>query len=336
MSQWARLLWLLPLVGAIHVSAETIRVDDRDPRIHWSPDTFLAPSGYGLNSSRLENGTATVVPVNYADFNRIQMEMNFTAPATGAGLSLFFALPPTVSSSGVDIYLDKVKLDDFSSAQANGEVYNVLGYESSFLLGGNHTVGMIVTGGMMFFDYALIRDGNVNSSSSMAGTPAPTSPTSSHPSNPRRKTVPVGAIVGDSIGGIVLVISSLVGLLRLRRARRRAGLTTTTMVQSPSTAPPSQAVLHGSDPLPAQRIQLLEEELSQLRGGREASTAALSDPTSVAVGRSLSTMKREQIRAVQEHQLGHFAHDALVHTDSGLRLTAGRLVDELPPTYAAN
>ncbi|KAJ6583256.1 hypothetical protein B0H10DRAFT_1962253 [Mycena sp. CBHHK59/15] len=36
---------------------------------------------------------------------------------------------------------------------------------------------------------------------------------------------------------------------------------------------------------------------------------------------------------VSAHRDRYSAVDALVHTDSGLRLTAGRVADEVPPTY---
>ncbi|KAJ7133925.1 hypothetical protein C8R43DRAFT_1133163 [Mycena crocata] len=89
------------------------------------------------------------------------------------------------------------------------------------------------------------------------------------------------------------------------------------------------------DPVAAQRIQLLAEQVRRLTEHAEANSAVGSDAASVAMGRSLSTMKREQNRPVQQGQRGPFAADALIHTDSDLRLTAGRVVDELPPTYVA-
>jgi hypothetical protein len=82
----------------------------------------------------------------------------------------------------------------------------------------------------------------------------------------------------------------------------------------------------------AEQLRALEVQLPKQHA--EGSTAR--SETNVSVGRSLSTMKREQTRVVQ-NQAGYSSGvvDSLVHGDSGLRLTAGRMVDELPPTYVA-
>jgi hypothetical protein len=59
---------------------------------------------------------------------------------------------------------------------------------------------------------------------------------------------------------------------------------------------------------------------------------------SASRARSLSMMKRDQIRALQDDErgVGVGVSDTLVHTDSGLRLTAGRVVDEVPPSYVVD
>ncbi|KAJ7509230.1 hypothetical protein B0H11DRAFT_2216927 [Mycena galericulata] len=70
--------------------------------------------------------------------------------------------------------------------------------------------------------------------------------------------------------------------------------------------------------------------------GMERSSAA------VPVRRSVSSMKRDQTRALLEDQDFYEGRDSLVDTDSGIRLFAGRTravgvvdVEELPPTYMA-
>ncbi|KAJ7662724.1 hypothetical protein DFH06DRAFT_1396873 [Mycena polygramma] len=95
--------------------------------------------------------------------------------------------------------------------------------------------------------------------------------------------------------------------------------------------------LRQQSPPRTDEVTALREELQLLRQqvqGGNSSTAVETENDSL--GRSLSTMKREQTRALQEHGRGGDVTDMLVHTDSGLRLTAGRAVDELPPTYAAD
>ncbi|KAJ6498389.1 hypothetical protein C8R47DRAFT_1212086 [Mycena vitilis] len=90
----------------------------------------------------------------------------------------------------------------------------------------------------------------------------------------------------------------------------------------------------GSDAL-AVKLLALEAEVKQLKGERGEGSSSASNTEVASLTRSLSTMKRDQSRAVQDHQEGYTGADALMHTDSGLRLTADRTVPELPPTYAA-
>ncbi|KAJ7620912.1 hypothetical protein DFH06DRAFT_1305929 [Mycena polygramma] len=83
----------------------------------------------------------------------------------------------------------------------------------------------------------------------------------------------------------------------------------------------------------AEQVRLLKHELRELRQRVDGGSTTSSETASL--GRSLSTMKREQTQALQQHGRGSHVTDALVHTDSGLRLTAGR-AEELPPTYVAD
>ncbi|KAJ6522218.1 hypothetical protein DFH09DRAFT_1330697 [Mycena vulgaris] len=76
-------------------------------------------------------------------------------------------------------------------------------------------------------------------------------------------------------------------------------------------------------------------EDAQAPASSEETSAAGSETASFA-GCSLSKMKREQVRVVRETQAGYETADAFVHTDGGLQLTAGRVVDDLPPTYVAD
>ncbi|KAJ7662716.1 hypothetical protein DFH06DRAFT_1190672 [Mycena polygramma] len=85
-----------------------------------------------------------------------------------------------------------------------------------------------------------------------------------------------------------------------------------------------------------EEVRALREELQQLKQQMQGGINAAAGSDNTSLSRSLSTMKREQTQALQQHGLGSHVTDALVHTDSGLRLTAGRAVDELPPTYVAD
>ncbi|KAJ6473404.1 hypothetical protein C8R47DRAFT_1295073 [Mycena vitilis] len=96
-----------------------------------------------------------------------------------------------------------------------------------------------------------------------------------------------------------------------------------------------------SDPMPSvaaqDEVRILREQLEQSKQRVDGGSATAMGQKNASLGRSLSTMKREQTRVLQP-QLGpgNYVTDTLFHTDSGLRLTAGRAVDELPPSYVAD
>ncbi|KAJ7187399.1 hypothetical protein C8R46DRAFT_1059648 [Mycena filopes] len=164
---------------------------------------------------------------------------------------------------------------------------------------------------------------------------------------------PVGAIVGGVVGGIALILALAGGCMLSRQAKRGGGQTPQMMEESAPrqndpllTRSPSVPVIAVTntgpawqDPMAAERLRLLEEEVHQMRQSRAGSSNARSSVTDsdASLGRSLSTMKREQTRALAVHgEGGESVRDTLLHTDSGLRLSAGRMVDELPPTYIAD
>ncbi|KAJ7764028.1 hypothetical protein DFH07DRAFT_956300 [Mycena maculata] len=165
----------------------------------------------------------------------------------------------------------------------------------------------------------------------------------------------VGAIVGGVIGGIAVVVIITLCLWHFYFHRREtaeeqdvaawnAGLPKTCWharrqhrevsldLEEMTPAAPTEAAMEElshpdtsqpsyfpttSDPVPiglAQKLRTLKEEFNQFRQNTEGSSTAISEITSVTHG--------------------YGGADALVHTNSGLRLTAGqRVVDELPPTY---
>ncbi|KAJ7847666.1 hypothetical protein B0H13DRAFT_2362367 [Mycena leptocephala] len=93
-----------------------------------------------------------------------------------------------------------------------------------------------------------------------------------------------------------------------------------------------------------EKVQRLEG-ITNGKGSDIVSLVSTSMEGSCAVGsenasraRSFSMMKRDQMRALHDHErgVGVGVSDTLVHTDSGLRLTAGRVVDEVPPSYVAD
>ncbi|KAJ7261023.1 hypothetical protein C8J57DRAFT_1232584 [Mycena rebaudengoi] len=104
---------------------------------------------------------------------------------------------------------------------------------------------------------------------------------------------------------------------------------------------PDPAVLTLDPAALAEQMRLLNAKVERLEVERieEASTSgSTTSPGGSSLGRSLSTMKSEQTRMLRSHNgYDDGATDSLSHTDSGLRLTAGRIADEAPPpTYQAD
>ncbi|KAJ7662714.1 hypothetical protein DFH06DRAFT_357154 [Mycena polygramma] len=86
----------------------------------------------------------------------------------------------------------------------------------------------------------------------------------------------------------------------------------------------------------AEQMRLLKEEVQQLRQQVRGNSSTPADSSTPPLGRSLSTMKREQTRALQQQGRGSTdVTDTLMYTESGVRLTAGRAEDDLPPSYVA-
>ncbi|KAJ7156518.1 hypothetical protein C8R43DRAFT_1183883 [Mycena crocata] len=367
-----KVLWLVLLIAARGISAvlTNYTVDDADPRIQWFGGDCLSCSGctgfvaqkLGFDPQQLHNGTVSWYEPGgpgsgCADGGRA-LEFNFT----GSALYVFFAERDVLPNSlqGLSFRVDGFRIPptDFPS-NSTGTVYNELGYHNTAMPDGNHSLTIVVgESDQMFLDYLIVSfdDGtpapgpsNTLSSSSTqpSGPSISTSQTSSFPSTPAsggtQKGVPVGAIVGGVIGGIAIILAFVIGLIWSRRGKG------TQPGSIEKALPPALNSQHGATPeentfsadeIPtaATRLEILKEEVRRLEEQAGGSSTAGSDTmstASVSVGRSLSTMKRHQTRALQNHQYG-YARDSLVHTDSGLRLSAATDVDELPPTYLAD
>ncbi|KAJ7662774.1 hypothetical protein DFH06DRAFT_1396954 [Mycena polygramma] len=84
----------------------------------------------------------------------------------------------------------------------------------------------------------------------------------------------------------------------------------------------------------AEQVRLLTDELLRVRERGDASSTAASETASM--GRSISTMKREQTQALQQHRRASNVPDSTVRTDRGVRLTVGRAEEDMPPNYVAD
>ncbi|KAJ6628078.1 hypothetical protein B0H10DRAFT_1991486 [Mycena sp. CBHHK59/15] len=191
-----------------------------------------------------------------------------------------------------------------------------------------------------------------SSTSSISTALAKSSDAPASPASISKKKPPVVAIAGGTVGGVAAVLAFLSTLLLCRSSRYRHAKNSPSIEEAPlpplggavmpiETAEQPQAnnfvVAPDQDAAAlADQVHMLKEQVQRLEAERAEGCTSSAGSDTASVSRSLSTMKREQRRVVRDHQDGYTVADSLVHTDSGLRLTAGRVIDELPPTYAAD
>ncbi|KAJ7101238.1 hypothetical protein B0H15DRAFT_406992 [Mycena belliarum] len=283
--------------------------------------------------------------------------MNFT----GTAIYVFFALPSHGSPQACGFRLDAENLGLFRFTSPSTQ-YNVLGYSNTSIPDGPHRFFIDVsTDQVVGFDYAVYTSNDpappaISSTSSLvtSTSSSPTAASSTAASTVSSKhSPPVAAIAGGAVGGIAFLVLVFVTLLVWRRRRKPRAKELLAAEAKPLSQPdettrtsatPRRDSRHGPRDLEAGETLLntageetgevaqLRAEVQRLRAERpDASTSSLVAST---VQRSLSTMKREQTQAVQDQTGYRFSGEALVHTDSGLRLTPGRVVEELPPRYA--
>ncbi|KAJ6629921.1 hypothetical protein B0H10DRAFT_1985829 [Mycena sp. CBHHK59/15] len=197
---------------------------------------------------------------------------------------------------------------------------------------------------------------STHTSSSDGSAPTSSSTSIADTVSPQKKSS-VAAIAGGVVGGVLLIAALLFGCVFLRRrvARKNISLndvprgnngTPFSPHSDPDVAPDLEFNPYSAYSEPrlnlAEQVRLLENQNTQLRvalqgqadtASRVSTVSMLSDtPTQTAsLPRSLSTMKRQQTRMVQSYASS--ASDVLMHTDSGIRLEPGRVVEEVPPTY---
>ncbi|KAJ7764040.1 hypothetical protein DFH07DRAFT_1017029 [Mycena maculata] len=326
-----------------------------------------------FNGTQLYNGTISYFP-SKATNDTFIIDVNFSGNAIyvfAAMPSISSSDSNALSSkdpADCRFFIDGVSVFNYSTEEAQ-DSYNISVYSNSSIPDGAHTLRMTMPdgtfqGNFFAFDYVIYTANDPDPTSSLGGSTSGgggssmssfRTPSSSVAAASvaaavtERKTLPISSIAGGIAGGTAAFLAFGVGFLLCRRARRRRRKVSLDLEETTPTAPTeaeTEELSHPdtsqpsyfpttSDPAAialAQELRTLKEEFNQFRQNAEGSSTAMSEITSVT--RSLSTMKRDQTRALQDHQDGYGGADALVHTDSGLRLTAGRrMVDELPPTY---
>ncbi|KAJ7187384.1 hypothetical protein C8R46DRAFT_288567 [Mycena filopes] len=329
----------------------------------------------GFDTGRLNNGTVTTVESTVLQFNFTGTAiyifiaipaigtMYFPFGATGVGY-VMDNYPPDGKDTGT---LGVITLDGEGVTNTaptfpilNVSQYSYCAWSTTNLADGPHSLELQIGGLPIMLDSIVYTSNVTNPGASSKPTPTDVpnsgvsaSSISATSLGPHNKA-PV-AIAGGVIGGTVLILGFLVGWVLLRRAKHAKEPTSPVMEESVIPAQhnllitqfsPDGGVITATntgalsrDAVSAERFRLLEEEVRQLRQQRAGSSTvrtSLADSDATAPGRSLSTLKREQTRAVMEHERGEGVTDRLVHTDSGLSLTAGPTVNELPPTYVAD
>ncbi|KAJ7187391.1 hypothetical protein C8R46DRAFT_1274827 [Mycena filopes] len=315
-----------------------------------------------MTPDQLFNGTITIIsPLSGTD---LQKSSGFTFTFTGTAIYAFIVLPPAgyvydgTNKFAVSGWVGRLDLDNEAPVvpgyASSNQTQEVCFFSSTNLNDGPHTVVLDTLGGPLLLDSIIYtsNDADATSSSASSTTSSTSGATSSTSSGSTavltsHSKPPVGAIAGGVVGATALILALVVGWMFSRRAKRANQPTTPAVEESASpsvnpfllgqstsiaTIPPIKG--SGSsiaqDAGSGEQVRLLQEEVRQLRqqqagsstaGSTARSSGAGSEPMSV--GRSLSSMKRNQTRALVEH-------------DSGLRLSAGRIVDELPPTYVAD
>ncbi|KAJ7852476.1 hypothetical protein B0H14DRAFT_3450749 [Mycena olivaceomarginata] len=206
----------------------------------------------------------------------------------------------------------------------------------------------VVSGGLFDYAIYTSDDPDPSSSSgtqeTSPGTPTTSLSTSSSPGTSSSTTAPstaqrkppIAPIAGGVVGGAALILAFLLGLMLARRARSSkapnaprkqewgsppADALKQPLILSKDVAPdamPSAQAPHVNsaapqlqqdDPGVAEQVRLLQAEVQQLRQRVEgSSTASIAGSDTASVGRSLSTMKREQTRALVEHAQGLGSH----------------------------
>ncbi|KAJ7938869.1 hypothetical protein B0H13DRAFT_2301075 [Mycena leptocephala] len=337
-SWWFLLVLVLPL-AAVQTNQT---IDDASPLVQKT-----APSNcpnctdakfWGLDTSRLFDHTFSVFT---------ELELNFT----GTGLYMFIVVPSTDNQTGFDFTMDGVAFARrFNTAPQKTPQYNVSAYTNTSIPNGPHTfrMGMSTDFDLGFFDYAIFTSDDPDPiASSSSQTPGPGTPTGSSRTSTPHKKRPVTEIAGGVVGGAALLLVFFVGLMFESGSPSSNALIISkeAVTPAPDAMPPAQPPQVNSAAPPseqdnagvtAEQFRILQEELQQLRQRIEGSSTTVSATRSESPGRSLSTMKREQTRALVEHARGSGVTDTLVHTNSGLRLTAGRVADDPPPTYVAD
>ncbi|KAJ7919863.1 hypothetical protein B0H13DRAFT_2319968 [Mycena leptocephala] len=307
----------------LHVSAEpqNITIDDTSPRFDYRGIQLIE------RCNTLASGGS--------------ITLNFT----GTAIYVFFALNSPFLDETFSI--DGVVADRKGTTPGAAEwtrAYNITIIRATSLNSGPHFFNMSANSvGSLFFDYAIITQSTSAISFTSTGSimPSTSTPADSavHPSTQAKLST--GAIAGIGVGTAFISVMIAVGIYLCLRARKRIAR----VGGGHSSQPPPDATETIPSPTAIELVaemRMMRSQVERLAADQRRSSAAstfsgLESPTasrdlSTISRSSVSIMKREQSRVLRA--INATATNSIVHTDSGLRLTAGTSPDEIPPQYA--
>ncbi|KAJ7469576.1 hypothetical protein FB451DRAFT_1176816 [Mycena latifolia] len=236
-------MWILPLLTLIQVSSWTsvrgaqvnYTIDDASPLVQYRAPP-LDRNLTGFNSSRLFNNTVTFVPATAQDSPTISF--NFT----GTAFYIFVAYPSGHNESFTSGFI--ARIDDVPSGgwelPNTAPMYNYLTYHNRTLKNTFHNVTLqIQPEWELYFDYAIYTTGDpdptpgVPGSSTSSAAPLNTGGLSAASAT---KKVPVGAVVGGIVGGVLFLALIATPFLLRRCARAKQKRTPTPFVGGFSAA----------------------------------------------------------------------------------------------------
>ncbi|KAJ7177199.1 hypothetical protein C8R46DRAFT_1188782 [Mycena filopes] len=360
-------LWFLSVFLLFVVAlSKNHTVDDTSPRINcyglgpangliWAGCEDRLVSQFGFDPSRIFKHTVTTFPAinktNGVPANGL--ELNFT----GTAFYIFIAVPETnidIGTSGLTPYpaefSGSISLDGgpvshgaftrnspastFTVKSRLNEQYLCLWFTTG-IPDGPHTVQVDSGGNPLMFDYAVYTRRRKRTEEKEI-TPAmeesgprrpPTVDAADDPVELRLNWSPRLSTSADTVTAQTSLVSPTTVSSEGTIVDQIQQLQETKF----STSPGNGLVIELAD-----QVRVLTEQVQQLqqRSATDPEPVAAPTPTPNSLQRFLSTMNREQTRALADYARDPRVTDNLVHTDRGLQLTAGRVMDKSPPAYA--
>ncbi|KAJ6467103.1 hypothetical protein C8R47DRAFT_1153147 [Mycena vitilis] len=338
----ATFLALQPFLFIARAGAEprNITIDDTSPLFDYNGvqsisrcTPALSCNNQGIDANKCLNSSLTIAGGG-------TVTLNFT----GTAIYVFWVAHNDYLNT--TFLLDNVAqkhIDGTPSPEGEPTVYNVTVFHATDLIQGAHFLNMSGESDMSL-DYAIITtNSDVVSSAGFSSTGSRSVATSDGPTHTSNaassdstsstqssthSTLTTGAIAGVAVGALATCALIGIGLFLCLHARRPT--------RDPPNQPPPPDMASAAAADLAAEMRMVRAQVEHLAAQQQAihqvdHRASLFTDTESSATRSLSTMKRDQTGVLRA--TNSTATDSLVHTDGGLRLTAGSAMDEAPPEY---